>query len=687
MANSRVLVVLFGAFMVLTKADTILRLKRGKYVDQFFDLLSNYPLPNQYLGNELTVFAPVDSAFNETSYKGPKDENMILNHMVNVIVNLGDSSTYNNEVTRISSMLPGSPPLWMTKHENEFYVNGARVIMRNLQATSESGKRQRLHIINRVLEPLAPMNQDSSSAYVDLTAGKLLRDSSVYNIGENSIKDFANQVNAEDQLGLYDKQGTHTFFVPIDSAFKNLSLALVEKDVIAGHVVLGKMLFTQPALSKEEKTATYENRNGIKVTAVVEPGNPQEESERGKVYVKSNTVTGSRYHPREHVRVEIVKANIPVANGVVHLIKRPLIIVALNLWDYLQNEMDNSGRLSKFAEYVSRYGESGTSGRLDEVIRSVQSGTVFAPSNEAFERLEQEMGADEFKRMMETQGATILGMHFLDQRIPAQDIRISNPQNDIKMFGMDVTFPENKGDKIWFYNKDEEDTASAKKLIIDGNGVAAEVIEQDIGATNGVIHVVNKVLGIASQSITEKLAMDPMLSSTYALGQQNHLNDEFQPDQKYTYLVPSNQAWEVLNQKLTSVHKILFMGQFSYQTNQILERHLRIGQELTASEMVAQTDHMGGIEMLRGLNPLRFKHVTDSDGKTHTIVQWEDLEARLIRPNLKCTNGYIHVIDKVLLKRRDVTLGGGNGATSFDNHHLSFLVTATLLLYTSSISL
>ena len=46
------------------------------------------------------------------------------------------------------------------------------------------------------------------------------------------------------------------------------------------------------------------------------------------------------------------------------------------------------------------------------------------------------------------------------------------------MFGMDVTFPENKGDKIWFYNKDEEDTASAKKLIIDGNGVAAEGIEQ-----------------------------------------------------------------------------------------------------------------------------------------------------------------------------------------------------------------
>ena len=64
-------------------------------------------------------------------------------------------------------------------------------------------------------------------------------------------------------------------------------------------------------------------------------------------------MTGSRYHPREHVRVEIVKANIPVANGVVHLIKRPLIIVALNLWDYLQNEVGILLQLKYSHEFVS----------------------------------------------------------------------------------------------------------------------------------------------------------------------------------------------------------------------------------------------------------------------------------------------------------------------------------------------
>ena len=40
----------------------------------------------------------------------------------------------------------------------------------------------------------------------------------------------------------------------------------------------------------------------------------------------------------------------------------------------------------------------------------------------------------------------------------------------------------------------------------------------------------------------------------------------------------------------------------------------------------------------------------------YTVVEWEDVKARLIRPNLECTNGYIHIIDRVVMKRRDVTL-------------------------------
>ena len=63
-----------------------------------------------------------------------------------------------------------------------------------------------------------------------------------------------------------------------------------------------------------------------------------------------------------------------------------------------------------------------------------------------------------------------------------------------------------ESNKLWFYNNADGN------LMVDGLGVAAEVTEADVGATNGVIHVVNKVFGIPQQTVYDKLAQDPMLS-------------------------------------------------------------------------------------------------------------------------------------------------------------------------------
>ena len=52
----------------------------------------------------------------------------------------------------------------------------------------------------------------------------------------------------------------------------------------------------------------------------------------------------------------------------------------------------------------------------------------------------------------------------------------------------------------------------------------------------------------------------------HSLGKQNHFNQIFQnKKEKYTYLVPSDQAWRNLHQSFATVHKILFMGDFAYQ--------------------------------------------------------------------------------------------------------------------------
>jgi uncharacterized surface protein with fasciclin (FAS1) repeats len=53
------------------------------------------------------------------------------------------------------------------------------------------------------------------------------------------------------------------------------------------------------------------------------------------VVVRSNTIVGDQFHPRGMVVARIVRANIPVANGVVHLIDKPLMIVAKTLYEYV----------------------------------------------------------------------------------------------------------------------------------------------------------------------------------------------------------------------------------------------------------------------------------------------------------------------------------------------------------------
>ena len=46
-------------------------------------------------------------------------------------------------------------------------------------------------------------------------------------------------------------------------------------------------------------------------------------------------MTGTKKHKRGTVEARIVKANIPVQNGIVHLIDRPLVIMAKSLYDQL----------------------------------------------------------------------------------------------------------------------------------------------------------------------------------------------------------------------------------------------------------------------------------------------------------------------------------------------------------------
>jgi len=101
---------------------------------------------------------------------------------------------------RISSLASGAPPLFVTRRAGAFYVNGAKISVRNLNPCEGGacggggggdgggggGGNYRLHVVERVLRPLsAKPGAAGGAAYMGLTAGELLRRSNDFDLGEN----------------------------------------------------------------------------------------------------------------------------------------------------------------------------------------------------------------------------------------------------------------------------------------------------------------------------------------------------------------------------------------------------------------------------------------------------------------------------------------------------------------------
>ena len=287
-----------------------------------------------------------------------------------------------------------------------------------------------------------------------------------------------------------------------------------------------RLLFTSQAPTPEFPTVAW-LQDGIQVNASLQPtsfqgtfdvkiANLREEEEvlegsrrHGQSYrpdqqslgvvVRSNTVVGDRVHPRGMVVARIVRANIPVANGVVHLIDKPLMIVAKSIFEYVSEEGRQPGnRLSRFAALLRDKG-----GLFAETILEAKRGTLLAPSDEAFARVDRDrldfvLGNDYLR-------AEMLGLHFVRERLVSTDVRLRA--------GGDSTYSSVASlaaNRIWFHFEPR-----SQRLSVSGRGVNASVLEKDIGTVNGVIHVIDRVLGIPYRTVGQALNEDPNMRLAY----------------------------------------------------------------------------------------------------------------------------------------------------------------------------
>ncbi|XP_053594627.1 fasciclin-1 isoform X2 [Microplitis demolitor] len=606
------------------------KMREDADLSEFYHLLEDNQVANNTLMyRHVTVFAPTNRAFQE--YVPQNKDALVLYHMSNLpktTDELGDT---------ISSELEGNPPLWVTRKrghpQDEIYINNAKILegsnFRSKINTPIGEKTQVLHKISEVLEPVLSNSPDSLIS--NPNAFQFLNQSDSINLGQFRIRTFRQRVLLNNKEDIFKAEGGYTFFIPDEEGFKpSVRPTKIDHQVIDGHVIPNHVLFTAPT-PNDRPYNTLANTDNFKVTIsfIRDPDNSK------KIYVKSNTLVGDATHPTGVVLAEIVKANIPVKNGVVHLIQRPLMVVDSTVQQFLAEKED--GPVYKFYQAIRDYGDD-----FMDIITRLQDITLFAPSNAAWDEEGVKHILQDKKRFKD-----ILNLHYVREKLPLDKIK----QKSLNQVPTAASW------KSLYFNVAEGSNGS-QMVTVEGGGVNATVITANIAATNGIIHIIDRVLGIPYTTVLDKLRTDPMLNATYTLGQQRGFNDRLsEPRKRYTYFVPRDSAWEKAKNIYPSAYKKIFMKEFNYHTKQILERHLV---EASQAYTMADLKKLTGNESVM-LSPIRDQlklRVREYDGSYQ--IEWMGKWIRVFRPDVACTNGIIHVIDDVLLMPEDVTVSGAS---------------------------
>lgn len=235
------------------------------------------------------------------------NSDLILYHVVSGVHTLG------NMQIKLHPILERYPPIWITKIEEDIYVNNAKILtdrsnFRAMHRLDTYGKDQILHIIDEMLDPI----KYSTNAYT------LMENWKYWNMAYG-IERYRRKVLQSAMHHRYVNNGSSTYLIPIDDVQNDNLINLIDYYVIQGHIIPDMVLFTRP-LFRHFPYETLANDGYINVVVIF-----FEMDDR--LYVKSKTIQGDANHPKGEITAEIVMANIPVENGVVHLIRNPLMVI------------------------------------------------------------------------------------------------------------------------------------------------------------------------------------------------------------------------------------------------------------------------------------------------------------------------------------------------------------------------
>lgn len=379
---------------------------------------------------------------------------------------------------------------------------------------------------------------------------------------------------------LQNPNATLTVFAPDDQAFTNLAtalgtnvaglLALPNLDDILLYHVLGTTV-PSSAVTNGAIVQPLSPTNTLKITA----------TGAGNVYINQAQVTA---------------VDLTTANGVVHVTNGVLLPV-----ETVADVAIDNGFTTLVTAVV-------TAELLPALTNPLSNLTVFAPTNDAFQDIADELGVPVAALLGLPELSDILLYHVLGTEVPSSAVTngaLVQPLNNANTLKMTVT---GAGDV--FVNQ-------------------AQVTAVDIMADNGVVHVLDAVV-LPIETVADVAIDNGFSTLVTAVVTAELLPALSDPFSEYTVFAPTNQAFTNLATALnTDLNGILALPNLA----DILLYHV-VGGTVLSNQLTA-----GPVATLEGSDVI----VSLSGG-----VKINDANVTLA--DVYADNGVVHVLDKVILE-------------------------------------
>jgi uncharacterized surface protein with fasciclin (FAS1) repeats len=264
---------------------------------------------------------------------------------------------------------------------------------------------------------------------------------------------------------------------------------------------------------------------------------------------------------------------------------------------------------------------------LEATLNGTGPFTVFAPNNAAFSNLTSSSGAPSGNALTET-----LLYHVVSGNLPSTSL---TDNSFIQTLQKNITMLVN-----------------VKSSGVYINGI--RLVSVDIPATNGVVHVIDKVLTVPTGHVVQVLESQSKWSQLFNFVNKANLSSTLTGAGPFTIFAPNNRAFDALTS-----------GQRDYLNNNATALSQVLTYHVVPTALWSAFFTSGNIATLNGAT-LTVNPPTNSSS-TATISSNNNTTVRLVTTDVPATNGVVHEIDTVLLPPGFVF----PNTTTSTNHQLS----------------